>query len=428
MFLTIIAMASFNSCKKDEVGYKHDASSPIAVHDFLPKEGGGGTEILINGTNFSSDTSEISVKINGIPLKIIGSKADQIMAVVPKMGGTGPIEVRIGNNAGISEQSYQYVYTRTVSTLAGNGKPGFANGKGTDAMFNFSGESWYRGSGIAVDNDLNVYVTDVGNHCIRKIDKDGNVTILAGSPSNGGFADGKGTAARFSIPYGLTIDDKGNLYSVDPGNWDIRKIAPDGTATTLGYAQQEPWSIGFDKTSSQLFYTGAHASAQIYTIDSKGASKQVISEVNYPSGLAFDDQGNMYITLTGANQIKKFNAGNWNGSIIAGSGQNGLLDGPGVSAKFASPWGIAIDKSNNIYVAGNGTPGGDIHSPDQSIRYIDAVAHVVSTFAGSSSVGFVNAIGAAATFSGPIGVTVDKHGTVYVLDKNNNSVRKIVSE
>jgi hypothetical protein len=84
--------------------------------------------------------------------------------------------------------------------------------------------------------------------------------------------------------------------------------------------------------------------------------------------------------------------------------------------------------AGNIYVAGNGTWDGGAYNPDQSIRQIAAGTYQVSTFAGSGVSGYTDAVGEAAAFRGPGGVAVDKNGTVYVLDKNNNCVRKIVSE
>src|SRR5690606_17644230 len=97
-------------------------------------------------------------------------------------------------------------------------------------------------------------------------------------------------------------------------------------------------------------------------------------------------------------------------------------------AAFAYPWGMAIDVNNNLYIAGNGVGGGSVNNPDQSIRLVNASTFAVSTFAGSATAGNVDAVGLAASFSAPVGVAVDKNGTVYVLDRNNNSVRKIVSE
>lgn len=428
--LAIIAVAAvmWTGCKKDEEGFTHDPSSPITISQLLPEKGSGGTEILIKGSNFTTDTSQIKVTLNGKSLKVIGVKGDQLMVVVPKKAGSGAITVTINGKIATSKAAFTYEYTRTVTTLAGSGNAGFANGKGTDASFNFSGESWYRCSGIVVDDNLNVYVTDVGNHCIRKIDKDGMVTTFAGNPASGGYADGKGTAARFSIPYGLTIDNLGNLYSVDPGNWDIRKITPDGTATLYAWAGQEPWSVAFDKKSGNIFYVSCVSPATVYQVTPAGVSTPSATGLIYPSALAFDNAGNMFVNVHGEQVVRKFTAGTWTGSIVAGSGTAGYLDGPATTARFSLPWGMSIDAANNLYIAGNGAAGGGGGNPDQSIRYVDAASYEVGTFAGSGTAGNVNGIGKGASFNAPAGVTVDKNGTVYVLDRNNNCIRKIVSE
>jgi len=427
LFIAAFLLAMIAGCKKDE-GFKHNDSSPITIDKILPEKGSGGTEILINGSNFTTDTSKIKVSLNGKPLKVVGVNGQQLMVVVPKKAGSGAITITIGDKSATSTGTFTYEYTRTVTTLAGAGVAGFANAQGTDAMFNFSGESWYRASGIVVDDQLNVYVTDVGNHCIRKIDKDGNVTTFAGNPNSGGYADGKGTAAKFSIPYGLAIDPEGNLYCVDPGNWDIRKITPDGTASLLTWANQEPWSVAFDQKSGNVFYTSCNSPGNVYQVTPAGQTSQVIAGLNYPSGLAFDHTGNLFVTVHGDQLIKKYEPANWTGTTVAGSGSVGYEDGPAKSAKFAYPWGMSIDALNNLYIAGNGSGGGGTSNPDQSIRYVDGLTYAVSTFAGSANAGNVNAVGKAAAFSAPSGVAVDKNGTVYVLDKNNNSIRKIVSE
>ena len=415
-------------CKKDG-GYKHAAGTPMTIDDFTPTEGGGTTEILITGSNFSTDTSEIKVFINGKRLALVGANGSQIMAVVPKKCGSGPVVVKIGNDSIVSTGIYNYMFTRTVTTLAGNGTAGFANGKGTDAMFNFNGEAWYRSGGLVVDDKLNVYVADPGNHCIRKIDSAGNVTTLAGNPNSAGYADGQGTAAKFSLPYALTLDKDGNIYSADPGNWDIRKITPDGTATTWLWGAQAPWNVAFDSKTGYVYYSSCDNPGKVYQITAQWTASPVITDLNYPAGIAFDKAGNLYVSLNGEQVVRQFTAGTWSSSVIAGqAGAAGYQNGIGTTAKFAYPWFIATDADANVYVAGNGTWDGGTYNPDQSVRLIEANTWKVSTFAGSGVAGFADAIGGAAAFSAPTGVAVDKNGTVYVLDKNNNRIRKIVSE
>lgn len=423
-----LLLFSFAGCKKDKsTGY--NPSAPISISDFIPKKGGGGTEVLITGSNFSADLSKISVTLNGLALKVIGASATQMMVVIPKKSKSGPITIKIENGTASSQDVFNYEYTRTVSTLAGSGAAGFANGKGTEASFNLSGQNWYRSSGIVVDDQLNVYVADPGNHCIRKIDPEGNVTTMAGNPNLAGYADGKGTAANFSLPYDLAIDGQGNLYCVDPGNWDIRMITPEGQATTWGFGSQAPWTVAFDKLSGKVYYASCSSPGNVYEINAQGTSKEVISGLNYPAGIKFDNTGNLFVSAHGDQVIRKFNAGTWQGSIVAGQpGNIGYVNGPATAALFAYPWGIAIDQNNNIYVAGNGTGGGSTSNPDQSIRYLQANTYEVGTFAGSSKAGYTDGFGGLASFSAPGGVAVDKNGTVYVLDKNNNRIRKIISE
>jgi len=415
-------------CEKDDSD-SFDPSAPVTIGHFIPATGGGGTEILITGTNFSEDTSKIAVSLNGRSLAIVGASSNQIMVVVPKKAGSGPLTVSIADKTVQSAENFTYSYTRTVSTLAGTGTAGYQDGPGNVAMFSFSGQVWHRSMGITADDNLNVYVADPGNHCIRKIDSEGNVTTLAGNPNNPGYADGKGTAAQFSLPYDLDVDAEGNVYSVDPGNWDIRKISPDGTATTWAFAHQEPWSVAFDKKTGYVYYSSCTGAGNVYPVTEQGTSGDpVVTGLLYPAGIDFDADGNLYVCVHGSHMVNRYTAGTWQGSTIAGSGTAGYLNGPGTAAQFSYPWGLEVDTAGNIYVAGNGTWDGGAYNADQSIRQIAAGTYQVSTFAGSSVSGYTDAVGEAAAFRGPAGVAVDKNGTVYVLDKNNNCIRKIISE
>lgn len=425
----LLVIACTVGCKKDSgSGYK--AGEPIIIDQFVPMQGGVGTEVLFTGSNYINDTSQITVTLNGKPLKVVGVNGSQIMAVVPKKAGSGHFVIKIGSDSVVSSDVFNYVYTRAVSTLAGSGKAGFANGKGTDAMFDFSGQSWYRSMGIAADDKLNLYVADPGNHCIRKIDSNGNVTTLCGSPSGEGYADGKGTAARFSLPYDVAVDAAGNIWSVDAGNWDVRKITPDGTATTWAWGNQAPWSVAVDNTTGTVYYTSCSSPGNIYPVTAQWTTgAPVVSGLNYPAGIKFDKSGNLYVSVNGDHVIKKYTAGAWAASTVAGQpGISGYANGAGAAAKFDHPWGLAIDGNGNIFVAGNGTLDGGSYNTDQAVRFIEAGTFNVTTYAGSGTAGYADAVGEAAAFSAPTGVAVDRNGAVYVLDKNNNRIRKIISE
>ncbi len=121
-----------------------------------------------------------------------------------------------------------------VSTLAGNaGLAGFADGRGAAARFSDP-------AGIAVDSSGNVFVCDRGNHVIRRITADGTATTLAGTAGVAGHEDGNAASSLFNRPFGIAIDAWGNLYVTEEGNHDIRKIAPNGRVSTVAEGLDRP--------------------------------------------------------------------------------------------------------------------------------------------------------------------------------------------
>jgi streptogramin lyase len=147
-----------------------------------------------------------------------------------------------------------------VTTLAGTGAPGFVNGQGNFAQFRNLG-------GIAIDANGNVYVGDHVNESIRRITPAGFVTTFAGSGSPG-KADGIGTAAQFGAPLDLAIDPSGVLYVADVTNYRIRRVSPNGVVTTLAGSVEgltdgvdtlaqfsDPRGIAFDAASGNLYVT-----------------------------------------------------------------------------------------------------------------------------------------------------------------------------
>lgn len=189
----------------------------------------------------------------------------------------------------------------TVTTFAG-GTCGYADGKGTAASFDVI-------NGITIDHQGNFYVIDEGDR-VRKITPDGTVTAIAGNGQNKTI-DGTGTAAGFRDPRGITIDASGNLYITQGSDYLIRKVTPAGVVTTI----TPPSSV---------------------------------SKLNTPIGITADAFGNLYVTdYTSA--IKKIAS---DGSIIIVAGHNGTgsEDGTGTVAGFNLPKGITVDNLGNLYV------------------------------------------------------------------------------
>jgi len=274
--------------------------------------------------------------------------------------------------------SWLILTTNNVTTFAGSSE-GFADGIGTSAQFAYP-------YGLAIDNSGNIYVADEANHKIRKITPTGVVTTLAGSGVNG-FADGAGSTAQFSYPMGVAVDASGNVYVADRENHKIRKITPSGVVSTLAGSTQ-----GFK--------------------DDTGTAAQF----NQPTGLTVDNVGNVYVADAANNNIRKITP---SGVVSTFAGQlggslGGYIDATGTSARFVYPTGITIDASGNLFVADYG---------NNKIRKITS-ARVVTTIAGSSY-GFADGLGTVAKFDSPIGITVDDSGNIYVADRYNYKIRKI---
>ena len=262
-----------------------------------------------------------------------------------------------------------------VSTLAGSGFHGFADGQGSAASF-------YLPAGIDMDKAGNLYVGDQYNHRIRKITPAGYVSTFAGSGSPGS-ADGQGTAASFNHPQGISVDTSGNVFVADRGNHKIRKISPSGVVTT---------------------YAGSGSKGKL---DGLAAS----ASFNTPYDVAVDLNGNVYVADYENHKIRKISS-NGTVSTLAGSGTYGYADGIGTAAKFGYPAGLDVDSIGNIYVA---------DEYNHRIRKITPNG-TVSTFSGPKVGDDFD------RFAYPRGVTVAKDGTLYVADQDKNRIRKVATD
>ena len=241
------------------------------------------------------------------------------------------------------------------------------------------------------------------------------VTTLAGSGA-AGSDDGIGTNASFDNPQNLVIDTNGNLIVADVTSQALRKIAPDGTVTTLSAYVGYVFDVAIDAAGN--LYAANITDQEIMKISPDGSNSVSLASVPTIGRLAVDSAGsNIYFTASG-HAIYRYQPAT-GVTLFAGSDSvGGLVDGVGTNAHFLYPRGLAVDGSGKIYVADSYNHAIRVITPDGT----------VTTLAGGQGQGFVNAIGTNAYFTYPESVAVDGSGTVYVGDYGNNVIRRISLE
>jgi sugar lactone lactonase YvrE len=323
---------------------------------------------------------------------------------------------------------------RSVTSYAGSGSMGHHDASHNSAAFAYP-TSLCNAGGV-------IYVADAVNHVIRRIDRDG-VSTLAGVAGIAGYSDGAAASATFNFPQGIACTSFA-VFVADSGNATIRKIE-NGFVTTL-----------------------AGTAREFGTRDAIGTDARFI----HPVSVAVDVDGSILVADSSAHNIRRIRSDNLVETIAGNAGEPGHHDGRGTLARFAEPWGIAIDPRGMIFVADRGnnvirqidanrvvttyagvaeTSGardGDrrtatffapvaIHAlPDGSmliadswnhtIRMIDS-AGAVSTLAGSGTAGFANGEPGRARFDYPLGVTADDGGNVYIADMLNHRIRSLTA-
>jgi sugar lactone lactonase YvrE len=207
-----------------------------------------------------------------------------------------------------------------VSIYAGDEEEGFADGDADTARF---GEE----AGIVADASGNIYVADAQNNRIRKVSASGKVTTIAGN-GMAGFKDGPGATAQFNFPTGITIDPQGNLFVTDGSNFRIRKITQDGNVSTIAGGDKEGSTDG-DAGTAQFEYPNdivTDGSGNLFVLDMSRVRKisaegnvstiagstdgyvdgeGAAAKFNTPDGIGIDQQGNIYVADTNNNRIRK---------------------------------------------------------------------------------------------------------------------------
>ena len=275
-----------------------------------------------------------------------------------------------------------------ISTIAGTGTAGFTGngGPATSAELNFP-------TAVTLDAAGNVYIAEGENHCVRKVDTSGNISLIAGNGTAGSSGDG-GLAinATLNNPVGLKVDAAGDLLIADQFSNSIRKIDASGIISTIaGIGGRGFNGDGGPATDAQL---------------------------NLPNGVTTDTAGNIYIADTFNNRIRKIDTSGII-STIAGDGVTGFGGdgGHATSAAINRPYEIKVDAVGNIYVA---------DSDNDRIRMINT-SGIISTVVGNGTRGFSGDGGPAimAEITSPIGVEVDMAGNIYVADTFNSRIRKV---
>ena len=247
--------------------------------------------------------------------------------------------------------------------------------------------------GIAVDKNGNIYIAMRDHNIISRVDTHGNMTRFAGTGESGFSGDdGKATEARLKIPAGLTFDKKGNLYIADRNNHRIRKVDTRGIITTVA----GNGTAGF----------------------SGDGGKATQAQLSLPSGVVVDDKGNVYISDRSNDRVRVVD----NKGIIttfAGNGVDGYKGdlGPATQAQLSKPFGLALDKKGNLYIADR---------VSNRVRKVNPQG-IITTVAGDGGFFFMGDNGPAyrASLAGPTGIVVDKNGILYIADRNNNRIRSV---
>lgn len=339
-----------------------------------------------------------------------------------------------GAPAPVSRQrTFQSSVEQIVSIVAGSGQRGLQNGPAVAARFDWP-------TGVAVNKKGEQFIADYDNHTIRKIDRFGWVTTFAGQGIPG-FADGKGREALFHGPDTIAIDQNDNLYVADADNFRIRKITPDGVVSTVAGNGRRGDKEGPVEEAEFVYPTGVAVApdGNLYVAD-RGAHRikritptgivmiiagtgepgyhdsfSYFATFNNPMTVAVDDVGNIYVADSGSHTIRRIDR---EGVVItvAGSGRAGYRDGLREEAEFFWPTGIAVDLEGNLIVS---------DSKNNRIRKIILPQGRVSTLAGNGQPGFVDGAGPSAGFDFPTGIGLDGAGNVYIADSANHRIRAI---
>ena len=277
----------------------------------------------------------------------------------------------------------------TISTIAGNGNKGYSGdgGPALEATFNLPHE-------LRFDAVGNLFITDMANHVIRRIDlRTGVISTIAGNHQRGYSGDGgPATVAALNSPHSLQFGPDGSLYICDIGNHVIRRIEMDtGTISTFaGTGKPGP---------------------------TPGGSPIAGTPLNGPRSLDFDREGNLWLATREGNQVFKFDLKAGVIRHIAGTGEAGFTGngGPAKAATLSGPKGIAVDAEGNVWLA---------DTESHSVRMIDMRTGKLELIAGTGQKGDgLDGDPLQCEMNRLHGVFVDADGSVFIGDSEAHKIR-----